>query len=1620
MKLNMVSNQAANIAPRVTSPQPVKLQVQGAQETRPITLQMQSSQNAGQSNSMTLQLQGPSVRSPVAQKGLTLQMQGTNSQGGLTLQMQGNNTQGTNSQGTNSQGNNSQGGITLQLQGGGLSFPTAESYMQYDQRTHVYEKPDMYIGGDERMSREEWLYDIANKKMYNAVIDFVPGCERLYLEILTNASDNSGRSRRAKVDPGRIDIVMTNKVVDITNYGLPIPIEIHKEKGIYVPQMIFGSMLTSSNYKVDRHEAGTNGIGAKAVNIFSVEFVVIIHDHIRHLKYTQIWTNNMINCGEPVIEEYTGKISSVQTIYTMDFQRFRYPIPNGTEGGYPPEAFALFARHAIDISFTAKIPVSFNGNEFNCANIRDYARLYFGDTVDTAIVHYQWPAGTEVVRKKKGYQISKDPAITPEIELIAIDTPDDGHHVSFVNCMMTREGGVHVNAAIKAVGENAVSMINEETLKRLTKQNKGKELDAKEKRAHTITIADVKPHISILLAAKVVNPKFTSQTKTSLHSPTPKIDISEDELKAMQRWQLIDRLHAALEAKQFASLSKTDGKLRRYVRLLKGIDANNAGKADRHNCVLYITEGRSGAGYANKLVGLVPGGRDNIGVLPMRGKSLNVMKADRFQIERNAEINELKKMLGLVECPDTKLKDTYYLEPNNFSRLRYGAIMIMADSDVDGKHIIGLILNFFYCRFPSLLARGYVMYYRTPILRVTFNRKTLKFYTDQEYQTWRKNNEANLKSWKHKYYKGLGTSKDAEIKDDFMTPRVVKCFYDVDTPAAMRLAFNKDFADQRKAWIGNWRHVLGVDNVQMQPISWFINHELIQFSIADTQRSIPKLMDGLKESHRKIIYGAHHKYKIGSRNKQYNECKVAQFGAFVAEHSNYHHGELILDDVIVGMAQDFVGANNISWFTQDGQFGCVDPDTPILLWDGSIKPARDVSITDGLVGDDGIRRQISRIVHGTDAMYEVVQEYGAPYRVNSQHILTVRFPDHKLIQQHDDIWMLEYFDPETNQIRSYTGSLGQVETFALTIPDNDIFDINLQTYLTLDQERFTSVSNHTPVQWDKQTVPLDPYTVGFNLGSKPIPAIYMYNDTETRLRLLAGVIDATGNDTSTGYELTNAGSDLEYIARSLGFKTVRLEHTLLIEGNGIPVKVNTVKTNCKIIGGKISINPVGRGEYVGWYIDGNERFLLGDFTVTHNTRYQGGKDAAETRYSYTRPERLVPYILREEDQPILKHITDDGDVVEPESYYPIIPMILVNGAYGIGTGYSTFIPNHNPLDLIRWLRLKLSGISEDDLFFILPWYRGFNGTIKIIDRRKKKRNNSRIQLTIINNEKVETMEAEDEPVDPPSTEALETEISDNEDEEELDPAMDDTKPLFSVVTLGEFHRDLNGTIIITELPVGRWPHTYHKWLESLVEEKKITGFRDCSVSDTVYFEIYGFTGAPTYRGLKLQRTMGMSNMVALDQDSRPICYDTSFDIMESFYYRRLPIYEERKAYQLKHLSDEIITLNHKIRFIQAVISKEIRVVNRSIDEIREGMARIQVPFQIYEKSKIRNLSEDDITKLRETIAAKEAERREIEQISPAQMWLRELDELEQEYNRVYPTSAKNKKITPGITLSVTQ
>jgi DNA topoisomerase-2 len=113
------------------------------------------------------------------------------------------------------------------------------------------------------------------------------------------------------------------------------------------------------------------------------------------------------------------------------------------------------------------------------------------------------------------------------------------------------------------------------------------------------------------------------------------------------------------------------------------------------------------------------------------------------------------------------------------------------------------------------------------------------------------------------------------------------------------------------------------------------------------------------------------------------------------------------------------------------------------------------------------------------------------------------------------------------------------------------------------------------------------------------------------------------------------------------------------------------------------------------------------------TRSQGGADFASPRYIFTKLSPITRSLFPESDDPLLEYLEEDGHVVEPKYFIPVIPTLLINGSQGIGTGWSTNVPSYNITDIIKSVEMKIRGLSNNDIISKLkPWYHGFNGTIE--------------------------------------------------------------------------------------------------------------------------------------------------------------------------------------------------------------------------------------------------------------------------------------------------------------------
>ncbi|WOH04380.1 hypothetical protein DCAR_0623789 [Daucus carota subsp. sativus] len=1031
-----------------------------------------------------------------------------------------------------------------------------ETYQKKTQLEHILLRPDTYIGSIEKHTSSLWVYE--DSEMVSRSVSYVPGLYKIFDEILVNAADN--KQRDPKMDTVKVVIDVDNTLISVYNNGDGVPVEIHKEEGVYVPELIFGHLLTSSNYDDDQKKTtgGRNGYGAKLANIFSTEFVIETADGKRLKKYKQVFSNNMGNKTEPHITKCKESDNWTKVSFKPDLAKF-----NMTH--LEDDVVALMKKRVVDIAgcLGRSVKVELNGERVPIKSFTDYIDLY----LKSANKDKEDPLPRFVER------------VNSRWEICVSRSEGQFQQVSFVNGIATIKGGTHVDYVTNQLTSHIIASIS--------KKNKKVNL-----KPHA-----VKNHLWVFVNALIDNPAFDSQTKETLtirqNSFGSECKLSEDFLKkVVNKSGIVDSLLAWAEFKEKKDLKKTDGKKGRVTGIPKLEDANKAGGSQSQKCTLILTEGDSAKSLA--MAGLSVVGRDLYGVFPLRGKLLNVREASHKQIMENAEIQNIKKILGLQHGKAYE----------DVKSLRYGHLMIMTDQDHDGSHIKGLLINFIHSFWPSLLKVPHFMIeFITPIVKATKNEGAkneivLSFYTIPEYENWKESLGDALRGWTIKYYKGLGTSDATEAKAyfrDLGTHKKDFIWAGDDDGDAIELAFSKKKIEARKNWLRQFEPGTFLDQKEkLIKYSDFVNKELILFSMADLQRSIPSMVDGLKPGQRKILF-------CSFKRNFTKQAKVAQFSGYVSEHSAYHHGEQSLASTIVGMAQDFVGSNNINLLLPRGQFG---------------------------------------------------------------------------------------------------------------------------------------------------------------------------------------------------------------------------------------------------------------------------------------TRNQGGKDHASARYIYTELAPITRYMFPKDDDILLDYLYEDGQKIEPYWYVPVVPMVLVNGSEGIGTGWSTYVPNYNPRDIAANIRRLLMGEPMQPMD---PWYKGFRGTI----------------------EKSATKEA---------------------------------GAGYTVSGLIEEIDDTN--VRITELPIRRWTQDYKEFLESsMIGNEKIKAFiknysnqsDDCTVHFDVEMSEENMLIAKQeglLKKFKLTANISTSNMHLFDPKGVIKKYDSPEQILEDFYHVRFDLYKKRQKVLLENLELDLLKLDNRVRFILGVVEGKIKVSNR--------------------------------------------------------------------------------------------
>ena len=358
---------------------------------------------------------------------------------------------------------------------------------------------------------------------------------------------------------------------------------------------------------------------------------------------------------------------------------------------------------------------------------------------------------------------------------------------------------------------------------------------------------------------------------------------------------------------------------------------------------------------------------------------------------------------------------------------------------------------------------------------------------------------------------------------------------------------------------------------------------------------------------------------------------------------------------------------------------------------------------------------------------------------------------------------------------------------------------------------------------------------------------------------------------------------------------------------------------------------------------------------------RGGKDAASPRYIWTQFAELTNLIFRKEDEPILDYMDEDGLQIEPECYYPIIPMILVNGAEGIGTGFSTKCPQFNPIDIIKNVKSMINGEEYQNMD---PWWSLFDGDVEKVD---------------------------------------------------------DT----NYIVKGKYEIK-DDSLVISELPIGEWTSNYKEFLEKLLENESnkknkaninFLGYNDNNTDKKIHFELQfkkGYLNGSNdiEKFVKIEKKVNLNNIHLYNRDGTIKKYGSIYDILKEFFDIRLTIYQKRKDYILDKLKNELDLLSYKVKFILAVINKEIKLNNKTKEYIEEKLEDQEFPklsksvdgeknYNYLLGMNLWSLSYEKVEELKNMEKEKQTEYDLLKEKDVKDIWNDELEELLEKYEMWY-------------------
>ena len=604
-----------------------------------------------------------------------------------------------------------------------------DKYKVLDQITHILLRPQTYVGSNKPNTSIKNV--IEEGQVVQREITFIPSFVKIFDEVVTNSVDENKRNKNLnKID---ISVDVENNTISVKDNG-GIPVVIHKDHNQYVPEVIFGNLMSGSNYddSDERTVAGLNGLGAKLTNVFSLQFTISTCDGKNH--FFQTFSNNMRERSVPTIKK--SKINHTEIKYKPDLSQFGIDKLDD-------DHFKMIEKRVYDLAGTnPDIKFTFNETKINFNSFEDYIKLYTQDYFFEEAKDKSWSVG--IALSENGFS-----------------------HVSFANSTETYDGGTHVDYVI--------NQIITELRAFFTKRHK---VDVKP--------SELKQHIFLFLNSTIINPSFSSQTKEKLITEVKDFgstfEISNKLIQQILKSEIVNSILDWIQQKKSAEDSKLQRELNKKLSKIKVEKLIDAKGKDRWKCQIGLFEGDSAISAFRKY--RTP---ETMGAFALKGKFVNVSEMTNQKLVGNDEVVNLMASIGLKLGQEITLKD-----------LRYGRILFYVDADADGNSIAGLLINFFYKYWPDMFDRKMIWKVETPIVVAIPKSKTKKkllFYTQAEYNEWEKTND--VKQWEIKYKKGLAALVDDEYQDIINNPKMTLITKDEATKLSLEIWFGKN-SDLRK------------------------------------------------------------------------------------------------------------------------------------------------------------------------------------------------------------------------------------------------------------------------------------------------------------------------------------------------------------------------------------------------------------------------------------------------------------------------------------------------------------------------------------------------------------------------------------------------------------------------------------------------------------------------------------------------------------------------------------------------------------------------------------------------------------------------------------------------------